>query len=216
MLNFLSGTSAELGHDVMCRLAKYRHKVFIQELGWSLPTTDDLELDEFDRPDTLYIVAIDHRNEVVGCGRLLPTSGSYLLGDVFPSLMGGAPLPCADHIWELSRFAISVSRNEAFSAEDAWNCTCRLMAEIIRFAIYQGADRLIAFSVLGNERLLRRMGVNVHRAAPPQIIEGKPTLPFWIEIDRQTKVALNIDSTNGLTSSSDKTRKTYLPSRIPS
>lgn len=67
------------------------------------------------------------------------------------------------------------------------------MSEIVRVAHAHGANRLIAFSVLGNERLLKRMGVNVHRAAPPQMIEGKPTLPFWIEIDEQTRAALNLD-----------------------
>lgn len=48
MLNYLlSGKSSELGPKMMDRLAKFRHRVFIRELGWSLPTVDDLETDEF-------------------------------------------------------------------------------------------------------------------------------------------------------------------------
>lgn len=195
MLNyFLSGKSFELGPKMMDRLAKFRHKVFIRELGWSLPTVDGFETDEFDHADTLYVVALDRDDEIVGCGRLLPTDEPYLLGEVFPNIMEGATLPCTRDVWELSRFAISMPRGEFLSAQESWQNTCRLMAEIVHVAQAHGAGRLIAFSVIGNERLLRRMGVNVHRIAPPKLIDGKPTLPFWVEIDQQTRIALNLDS----------------------
>ncbi|WP_176331181.1 acyl-homoserine-lactone synthase [Burkholderia vietnamiensis] len=193
MLTLLSGRSADLNRETMYQLAKYRHKVFIQELGWTLPTDNGIEFDNFDHADTLYVIARDRNGEIVGCGRLLPTDEPYLLGDVFPTLMGDAALPHAPDVWELSRFAMSMPRGESLTAEESWQNTRAMMSEIVRVAHAHGANRLIAFSVLGNERLLKRMGVNVHRAAPPQMIEGKPTLPFWIEIDEQTRAALNLD-----------------------
>ncbi|HWX11826.1 MAG TPA: acyl-homoserine-lactone synthase [Trinickia sp.] len=197
MLKMLSGRSAELGPDLMDQLAKFRHKVFIRELGWTLPAVDGLEVDQFDRADTIYVVAFDRNAEIVGCGRLLPTNETYLLAAAFPGLMNGATLPSTRDVWELSRFAIGAPSGELMSAQESWQNTCQLMAEIVRVAQTHNADRLIAFSVIGNERLLRRMGVNVHRAAPPQLIDGKPTLPFWIEIDEQTCTALKIDSQPG-------------------
>ncbi len=193
MLTLLSGRSADLSREMMYRLAKFRHKVFIQELGWSLPTDNGIEFDDFDHADTLYVVACDRNSEIVGCGRLLPTDEPYLLGNVFSDLMGDAALPRARDVWELSRFAMSMPRGESLTAEASWQNTRALMSEIVRVAHAHGANRLIAFSVIGNERLLKRMGVNVHRAAPPQMIEGKPTLPFWIEIDEQTRSALDLD-----------------------
>ena len=193
MLRFSSGKGDELSLDLKLRLAKYRHKVFIEELGWSLPTVDGLENDEFDHDETVYVIATRDGGEIAGCGRLLPTNHPYLLGEAFPTLMGTSPLPDAPDVWELSRFAISTVREDVLTAQQSWENTRQLMAEIVRVALANGAVRLIAFSVLGNERLLRRMGVNVHRAAPPQLIEGKPTLPFWVEIDHQTRGALGID-----------------------
>ncbi len=193
MLHFLSGKGAELSPETMRRLAQYRHAVFIQKLGWPLPTDDGLESDGFDHADTLYVIARDRSGAIGGCARLLPTSEPYLLGEVFPNLMGDTVLPCAADIWELSRFAISMPASETLTAAQAWENTRSLMAEIVRVAQAHGARKLIAFSVLGNERLLRRMGVNVQRAAPPQLVDGKPTLPFWIEIDRQTLDALDLD-----------------------
>ncbi|MGP8472363.1 acyl-homoserine-lactone synthase [Burkholderia sp. PR2] len=110
MLTLLSGRSADLSREVMYRLAKFRHKVFIQELGWSLPTDNGIEFDDFDHADTLYVVAFDRNSEIVGCGRLLPTDEPYLLGEVFSDLMGDASLPRARDVWELSRFAMSMPR----------------------------------------------------------------------------------------------------------
>lgn len=182
---------------MMYRLAKYRHAVFIRKLGWPLPSDDELESDSFDHADTLYVVAHDRGGAVSGCARLLPTNAPYLLGEIFPELMGGAVLPCAPDIWELSRFAISMPAGQVISAAQAWENTRSLMAEIVRAAMARGARKFIAFSVLGNERLLQRMGVNVQRAAPPQMIDDRPTLPFWIEIDRQTLEALDIDRVPG-------------------
>ncbi|WP_323120313.1 acyl-homoserine-lactone synthase [Burkholderia alba] len=194
MLRFLSGNGAELSREMLLRLKQYRYAVFIEKLGWSLPVAGGLESDEFDHADTLYVVALSQRGDVTGCGRLLPTSGPYLLGSVFPGLMGNAALPGASDVWELSRFAISTPDDESLTAEQAWDNTRGLMAEIVRVAQRHGAQRLIAFSVLGNERLLRRMGVSVRRAAPPQLIDGKPTVPFWVAIDERTLDALDLEA----------------------
>ncbi len=38
--------------------------------------------------------------------RLLPTTGPYMLADVFPQLLRGEDPPKAEHIWEISRFAV--------------------------------------------------------------------------------------------------------------
>ncbi|SAL35767.1 autoinducer synthesis protein [Caballeronia peredens] len=213
MLTLLSGRNADLSCETLHRLQRFRHKVFIEELGWLLPNGDGIESDEFDHPDTLYVIALDHGGEIVGCGRLLPTDEPYLLGQVFPNLMGGARLPSTRSVWELSRFAISTPRGALRTAEESWQNTRCLMAEIVHVAQAHGAKRLIAFSVLGNERLLKRMGVNVHRAAAPQMVEGKPTLPFWIEIDQQTRAALNIDTSERSRPPLNSDRTRFVPMR---
>lgn len=192
MFTTAAGTAGELHSGIEAALAAYRYRVFVEELGWPLPSRDGLERDEFDRVDTLYVVARDEHGRVCGCGRLLPTDKPYLLSEVFPELMGGLPLPASPTIWELSRFSASPPPNVLLSAVDAWRKTCALMREVVRVAIAQGAERLIAFSAVGNERLLRRMGVNVHRVAAPQLIDGKPVLAFWIELDPQTRSALSL------------------------
>ncbi|MGQ5524301.1 acyl-homoserine-lactone synthase [Chitinimonas sp. PSY-7] len=200
MLQMVSGTRAELQEEMEISLARFRYRVFVQELGWPLPTDDELERDAFDRDDTVYVVARNASGEICGCGRLLPTTHPYLLSEVFPELVGDMSLPRASDIWELSRFAISAPQGVHLTSTEAWQNTCLLMANIVNTATQQGAARLIAFSAVGNERLLRRMGVNVHRISTPRLIDGKPVLAFWIEIDDQTKTALGIKADQAMRS----------------
>lgn len=104
-MRFTSGCSAELRQPLMIRMARYRHRVFVERLGWKLHCRDALELDQFDRDDTIYVIAQNEDGEVIGTARLLPTTRPYLLAEVFPHLLNGAPAPDAPDVWELSRFA---------------------------------------------------------------------------------------------------------------
>lgn len=130
MLQMVSGTREELRVEVEVSLAKFRHRVFVQELGWPLPTENTQERDVFDRDDTVYVIARDASGEICGCGRLLPTTHPYLLSEVFPELVGEMPLPHVRDIWELSRFAISAPNGARLSSTEAWQNTCALMANI--------------------------------------------------------------------------------------
>jgi N-acyl-L-homoserine lactone synthetase len=104
-MQFISGTLQDLDQVSMTKMAAYRHRVFVEKLGWQLDCRDGLELDQFDREDTVYVVAEDTCANIIGTARLLPTHRPYLLGEVFPQLMEGVPVPKSSVIWELSRFA---------------------------------------------------------------------------------------------------------------
>ena len=184
-MQLTSGKTATLSPALFTDVAHYRYKVFIETLGWDLQTRNGEELDQFDHPDTLYVVSQNDDGLVNGCARLLPTTGPYLLGEVFPELMNGLPVPSSPDIWELSRFAAVDFSNQSTSALSQFSSeiTVNLLKESIRFAAANGARRLITVSPIGIERLLRRLGVHCHRAGPPMIIDGHPIFACWIEID---------------------------------
>lgn len=192
----ISNTSPEFTPEFERAVAAYRHKIFIERLGWQLPVKDGLELDQFDRPDTIYVVARNDNGGICGCARLLPTTEPYLLGEVFPQLMNGLPIPSASHVWELSRFAaVDVNASNA-SAQEIAQYSRQLLAAAVTVAAEKGATRLITVSPLGIERLLARMGVHAHRAGPPVFVDGKPVFACWIEIDAQTVAALGVNLPN--------------------
>jgi acyl homoserine lactone synthase len=108
-MHFLTGTQNALSQNVVSKMASYRHRVFVDKLGWQLNCVVGRELDQFDREDTVYVIAEDDLGDVVGTARLLPTNRPYLLGEIFPQLMGGSSVPSSPLIWELSRLQRSIS-----------------------------------------------------------------------------------------------------------
>jgi acyl homoserine lactone synthase len=185
-MNVVAGKTETLSKELFSKVGNYRHKVFVETLGWDLKTKNGEELDQFDRTDTLYLVSQDEQGQVNGCARLLPTDSPYLLGEVFPQLMNGLPVPCSSEVWELSRFAAVDfnSRSSSALAQFSSGIATKLLREAIACAAAHGAKRLITVSPIGIERLLRHTGVHAHRAGPPMIVNGHPIFACWIEIEQ--------------------------------
>lgn len=182
-MNIISGTAGSL-LDIYRQVASYRYKVFVENLGWDLHAPNGLEQDQFDRPDTVYVVARDDKGEVCGCARLLPTTHPYLLSEVFPQLLNGAIPPSSPEIWELSRFAAVDFNSPSKSPlrQMSSDITLALLRSAVACAAKHGAKRLITVSPLGIERLLRNTGFKAHRAGPPTIVDGHPIFASWIDV----------------------------------
>lgn len=195
MLTTLHGARDELKASEEVELAAYRYSIFVDRLGWNLPCEHGLERDQFDRSDTIYVVAKDESGTICGCARLLPTTKPYLLAEIFPQLLNGTTIPRSTEVWELSRFSSQPAQTDlTLSREQARHRFCVVFAAVVRSAMSRGATRLITFTALGVERILRAIGINAHRAGPPELIDGKPVLALWIELDVQTQTALILPS----------------------
>lgn len=183
-MHFVSGVSSSLKPDLISGMARYRHEVFVKKLGWQLQCENGLEYDQFDRDDTVYVVARNDAQEIIGTARLLPTTQPYLLGEVFPQLLNGLAVPASADIWELSRFAavdfnaLAPSAMGHFSSPHAVD----LLHESLLCASAHGAKRVITVSPLGVERLLRKAGFQAHRAGPPAVVDEHPIFACWIDL----------------------------------
>ncbi|WP_284194920.1 acyl-homoserine-lactone synthase [Chitinimonas prasina] len=190
-MQIVTGRSDHLPSGVFMGLARYRHRVFVEKLGWQLKCQDGLEFDQFDRPDTLYVVAQDQDDQVVGGARLLPTTRPYLLGEIFPQLLNGQHVPNSPDIWELSRFA-AVDFSEAASSaanpaklplgQFSSPVAVELLQATLERAAESGARRVITVSPLGVERLLRKAGFSADRAGSPVLVDGNPIIACWINV----------------------------------
>jgi acyl homoserine lactone synthase len=197
-MEVLTGRPHELSPQLLESVERYRYKVFVEMLGWELDTPPGLERDQFDHAGTLYLAARNEQQDVVGTARLLPTTSPYLLGDVFPQLMGGVAPPNDAEVWELSRFAAVDFTTPGLGAMGQFSSPVAvgLLEKAIEVAAEQGAKRLITVSPLGIERLLRREGFRAHRAAPPQIIDGHPIFACWIEVTPRCPPAPRVQTTH--------------------
>jgi len=180
LVSFTGGRNTRLVHDC----ARYRNEIFCEKLGWDLNTKNGLELDQFDRADTVYIYAQDEDNNICGHARLLPTITPYLIGEVFPELLNGVPIPEESDVWELSRFAASPRNNGREMVGSSERCLShRLLDKAVEYARSYGVTRLITASPLAVERMIRRAGYQVHRAGPPFRIDNQAVIACWIQID---------------------------------
>ena len=92
--------------DVLQEVYRLRDAVFRERLAWDVASQDGCERDRYDDFCPVYLIANDDDGRVEGCWRLLPTTGPYMLRDVFPELLDGHPPPAAADVWEISRFAV--------------------------------------------------------------------------------------------------------------
>jgi acyl homoserine lactone synthase len=183
MTKFFAGTSKECASHIYPKLLRYRHSIFVDKLGWDIPRSDGMEFDQFDRDDTVHVVAHDSAGEVSAYSRLLPTVKPYLLSEVFPQLMDGQCLPRSADTWELSRFTAQNSRTEAVSRNFVFSpMAVELLHYSVSAAAGRGAKNLIFVGSPGMATLMTRAHFNVDRIGRPQVIDGHRVLAAVIRI----------------------------------
>ncbi|AQT08649.1 N-acyl-L-homoserine lactone synthetase [Pseudomonas protegens] len=182
-MRIFSGNGKALGSQLKQDIASYRYKVFVEKLGWPLDCPDQLELDEFDRDDTLYLAAKDETGAIVGTARLLPTTRPYLLSEVFPDLLGSDQPPSQTHVWELSRFA-AVSLDKETDVLNAYSSShsMSLLLEAFEYAKSLGARKLLTVSPSAIARLLIKRKFNIRRLGPSRLSEGLSIMALEIDL----------------------------------
>lgn len=168
---------------------RLRHDVFHDRLGWEVTTDNGMEHDEFDHADPVYVLAKGDEDEVLGCWRLLPTTGPNMLRDTFPQLLHGQPAPQQPDVWELSRFAVMVPKHES-SGFGFSEIPVKMMQSIVLFARHNGIKRYVTVTTVAVERLIRKQGINVSRLGAPIKIGRVLTVACSIEMDEITDFAL--------------------------
>lgn len=177
---------------------RLRYDTFFTRLGWDVQTHDGMETDDFDEVDRAhYIVAKSPLEAVAACWRLLPTQGPNMLRDVFPELLHGLPAPEATDVWELSRFAIDSGK--VTGADNAGNhqigfgqLSVALMTEAARFAREHGIARYVTVTTAAIERMMKGLGLHIHRLGAPVRIGSVLTVACFIEVDEVTLKAIGM------------------------
>lgn len=170
-----------------------RHRVFNERLRWAVNSNDGLEQDQFDNLHPTYMIAHNRRFQVEGCWRLLPTTGSYMLRDVFTQLLRGENAPQSEQIWEISRFAVQPDRGGGGGQTQLRTMTLDILRSGYAFAIDNDIQRYVAVMGVAMERFLGRVvGVPMRRFGDgqAQYIDRLLSVACWIEVDTQLHDAL--------------------------
>ena len=176
MLHVISRENAHRHWDALASMHQLRRKVFRERLGWDVTVVNGLELDQFDLPDAHYLVHYSTDGQVNACTRLLPTTGPYLLADVFPGLVTGTPPNAAD-VWESTRFCADQESAPA-------NIAAVLMAGMLEFGLFTGLRAYVSVSDIRMEPIMRRAGWKPIRLGGTIETGTDTAAAEWLEVSR--------------------------------
>ena len=162
----------------LSQIFRIRHDVFKVRLDWEVAVDQGMERDRFDDLNPVYLLAQDPETQAQGCFRLLPTTGPYMLRDVFPQLLYGQPAPAATDIWEISRFGVvpgNLGQDSAGMAS-VQRLTKRMLLELMVYCFEKGINHVVAVTDLRFERILQRSGFPTTRFGQPLDIGGVPSV----------------------------------------
>ncbi len=148
---------------------RLRGRVFKERLDWDVSVSDGLEIDQYDTFNPTYLLALE-QGDVVGCVRLLPTTGRNMLADTFPVLLDGNTAPKTATIWESSRFCVDTESVAATAENGLRKATFLLFAAMIEWGQQHHLQAIATVTDLRMERILRRAGWHLDRLGAPRQI----------------------------------------------
>lgn len=155
-----------------------RKRQFVDFFAWDVPVVEGrFEIDQFDTPDAVYIVALDASGRHEGSLRMLPSWLPHLLGDIFPHLCAGG-VPTGPATWESTRLCLP-SRHGAARRRELRN---RLISGMVDFALDRGIEVITGVIPEGFRREVLTMGWRAEPLGPAERIEGGPIGAFRIAV----------------------------------
>jgi len=176
--------------DLLASMFRLRRRVFRDRLDWSVSVSGDLELDVYDALNPTYLVMVSGCGEVVGCVRLLPTTGPTMLADTFPELLAAQKPPRHERILESSRFCIDTILAADGARNGLRRATFVLFAAMLESLYLFDADSIVTVTDTRMERILRRAGWPLERLAPPQRIGETMAVAGFLHGSRETLASM--------------------------
>lgn len=171
------------GNAALRAMFAARKQVFIDQLQWDLPALDDrFELDQFDTPDARYLILLDpddlrHRAST----RLLPTTASHLLGDIYSHLCtDGAP--SGEGVWEISRFCLDPAQTSA----ERRHARNQLVTALADYALHNGISEYVGVAEAGWYHSISKFGWTCRTLGPVLRDGACRILALSIPIDGDT------------------------------
>jgi len=177
--------------DSMFRL---RREVFSDRLGWDVDCVSGREIDRYDTLDPTYMVARDRMqpNLALGCWRLLPTTGPYMLREIFPELLDGKPIPCDPRVFEISRYAIAAHGHAAGLGFGFGEISVAMWRRLFSYSREAGIEAYVGVTSFAVERMVRKLGLPFHRLGGMRRYGGVPNIAFRIPMDAQAEAVLGV------------------------
>lgn len=181
MLHVVTAENRALYEREIEEFYRLRREVFVEELGWTIPVRDGMEIDQYDDERAVYGFTFDYEQKLTMACRYRPTDDRSLLTDVFRHAV--APEhgdPTGPGVWEITR-GICLETGGARHNQRRRACQMITPLELTRAA---GGSRCIAFAEVRLLPLFIQMGWRVKLLGDP------------IDFGQGTGIAFEIDASD--------------------
>ncbi|MEO9528726.1 acyl-homoserine-lactone synthase [Roseibium sp.] len=188
---YVSWNTIHLHNDLWLQHLKLRKQLFVDEKGWSIPHTEDLEWDQYDTGLTRYLLTIEG-DRVLAASRLNPcnyacATSSYMIRDAVLGRLPEIPdtlltdPPCDDYTWEATRFTV----DPTLSQDERSTVLAENANAMKRWAVDAGAQRLIMLMHPAFMKWLKKNGV-MTRPLGPTVVDAEGNRMCVLEWNRPT------------------------------
>ncbi len=183
MIDVITKENRHLYEEPLRAMYKLRYDVAVTQWGWDIPNVQrGYDKDQFDTEDTVYFLAYNDEQTLVGCGRLNPTTSPHLLSEIFSGQCEIEGVPASDNISEFSRFIVD-GKSQTHSQQVQVNL--QLCLAVTEYSVAVGISQL---TWLAYESMYTKSVV---------LWKTKPLgAPKYYSDDEATYVAAIIDTTD--------------------
>jgi acyl-homoserine lactone synthase len=139
MVIVLEGKDRQRQRKYFDQLFRLRHEIFVKGRGWSLPSVNDCEIDQYDVAEAVYLLDLDERDCIQGSVRMTPSEKCSLLADYFPHLVETGDSPRSPLVYECTRYIVLPQQK---SRESNRAAKARLLSAAVEWSLHCGLSYL--------------------------------------------------------------------------
>lgn len=166
MVQLVQGATNPTCRELLAKMFRHRHEIFVKEKGWNLKSYNGLEFDQYDTGDTLYVIDLDRNGAVAASTRMIRTDLPFMLLEVFGD-MCERTMPTGPQTWELTRGALTKGLR---GSGHYGRIQCGILEAALLFGVNKGCG-IFSVDLLMNKM---RAGLDAKPLGQPRMIDGEP------------------------------------------
>ena len=154
-------SAGSYGHTKdLIKAHRLRTKVFSEIMGWDVDIHEgDIESDQFDRPDTVYVSSHNSNDEILGCCRVLKCNTPFMVKEIWPEYLKTISIPNSSSLAELSRFAVYANnQTRTGTSKIVSKVTAELFYGVTTLCMGLGVSHIYAMHDIRVQRVVRGIG----------------------------------------------------------
>lgn len=164
---------------------RLRKVIFRDRMHWDVDVSKEgLEIDNYDLPETVYILARDDQARVVGVWRMLPSTLPSMVREIWPEFLEDFPLPVDEDVWETSRFGVfSHAQDNRTYVEQTRHTTAHLISALAELCVLCDIKQIYTLYNPQVGRAVRPLGFVPEKVSRERPVDGKPTIVGCFRMD---------------------------------